>query len=205
MKTPILLSLLLACFGSRSLSQQTHIENVIVEWPEESLNLPVKHFDRLKTSKSIYMIQKLTAEARLCRENGRLQKSCFVQTRDQIYTGTPKGIRLWDGSARIDITTENSKLPENNITALALDKDQNLLIGTSASGMVKGYGQSIKPFKLKPIKTHNFSIVSITPDDQGFVWVLYRTGCFECFENDIPYAFFTPVPKTVTRGIPMEN
>ncbi len=159
---------------------------------------------------SLTMIEKLTADAQ---QNGRIENkiacrrpgTCTVHLGDlHTYTGSQKGITLWDGSARIEITTENSDIPENNITALAIDKDHNLLIGTYGSGMVKGYGRSIKPWKIKPIITQESCVTSINVDTQGLVWVLYQSGCFECFENDVSYAFFNRVQKTIFHGIPKD-
>ncbi len=117
--------------------------------------------------------------------------SYFIQLPDgQSYTATPIGIRMWDNYTYIRITTENSKIPENNITALALDDDDHLWIGTKKSGIVIGSGDPVKPFKIKPIQTRDQHIRSISADEHGFVWVVYENGGIECFLNGISCTYF---------------
>lgn len=117
--------------------------------------------------------------------------SNFIQLPDgQSYTGTPIGIRMWDNYTYIRITTENSKIPENNITALALDDDNHLWIGTKKSGIVIGSGDAVKPFKIKPIQTRDQNIRSISADGNGFVWVVFENGGIECFLNGISCTYF---------------
>ena len=123
--------------------------------------------------------------------------SNFVITADgQSYEGTKKGIVMWDNSAYINISTENSHLPEDHITTLALDLEENLWIGTYSSGVVKGIGDPVKPFKIRPIQTREPYIQSIYADEYGFVWIFFRNGGFECFRNGSSYVYFPqPVKK----------
>lgn len=122
--------------------------------------------------------------------------SVFVRTVDgQSYKATTKGIRMWDYSTYITISTENSHLPENNVTALALDLEENLWIGTYSSGVVKGIGDPIKPYRVRPIKTRDQNILSIYADEYGFIWIFFQNGGIECFRKDISYAYFPPRPN----------
>lgn len=115
----------------------------------------------------------------------------FIRTSDgKTYEGTKNGIKMCDGSSTIIITTENSNIPEDNITALALDKDNHLWIGTLNSGIVIGVGGCIKPYKIKPIKTRGLNIYSISTDEKGRVWVEYKNGEIECFRDGKSIAYF---------------
>jgi len=115
----------------------------------------------------------------------------FARTDDgKTYTGTKNGIIMYDGSSNIRISIENSNIPENNITALARDRDDHLWIGTYSSGIVIGIGDCIKPFKIKVVKTHDQNILAISSDGKGLVWVTFRNGGIECFLNGVSYAYF---------------
>jgi ligand-binding sensor domain-containing protein len=115
----------------------------------------------------------------------------YVRTANgQTYTGSKDGIKMWDGYANIRITTENSHIPENHISALALDEYGDLWIGTYSSGIVIGVGESVKPFKIKHIPTHDQDIFSITMVGGGLVWVTFRNGGIECFRDRISYGYF---------------
>ncbi len=120
-------------------------------------------------------------------------KNCAHTSDGKSYTGTKNGIKMCDVSSTIIISTENSNLPENNITALALDKDEHLWIGTFSSGIVIGVGACIKPYKIKPIKTRDSNIYSISVDEKGRVWVTFRNGGIECFRNGKSIAYFSKV------------
>lgn len=110
------------------------------------------------------------------------------------YTGTTKGIILWDNYTNISITTDNAHIPENNITALALDDDGQLWIGTYSSGVVIGTGHDIKPFRIEHVQTHNIYVVSIYVE-AGLVWVAYQNGGLECFINGISCRYYSPYPN----------
>jgi hypothetical protein len=117
--------------------------------------------------------------------------SNFVQLPGgQRYRGTSTGISMWDNYTYIRITTENSDIPDNNITALALDDDDNLWIGTKNAGIVIGSGRFIKPFKTTPVQTRDQHIVSISTDSRGLMWVVYENGGIECFLNGISCTYF---------------
>lgn len=119
-----------------------------------------------------------------------------VETHDgQRYVGSIKGISFWDGYSNLPFTTDNSGIPENNITALAVDDQNNLWIGTNSKGIVKGFGKSFKPYKTKTIPTHDLNIYSIVSAGNGDVWVTYQDGGFEYFQNGVSEAYF-PSPKT---------
>ncbi len=60
-----------------------------------------------------------------CRANG------------QVWIGTLNGMLEYDGYGFIVYCTENSKLPENHVTAISEDKNEDLWIGTEKSGVVK--------------------------------------------------------------------
>ena len=108
----------------------------------------------------------------------------------QTYRGTSKGIIMWDNYTIINITTENSHIPQNSITALALDEDDQLWIGTKDAGIVIGYGNPIKPFKTIPVRTRDQHITSIFSDSCGLVWVVYKHGGIECFLQGISCSYF---------------
>ena len=101
------------------------------------------------------------------------------------YEGTKNGIKMRGYSTRVNISTENSRIPENNITTLALDDRDNLWIGTYSSGIVVGTGNPIKPFRTHTITTQELHIYSISIDGAGCVWVTYKSGGMECFKNEI--------------------
>jgi ligand-binding sensor domain-containing protein len=118
--------------------------------------------------------------------------SNFVQMYDgQSYTGSKNGIIMWDNYAIIRITTDNSKIPENNITALALVDGDQLWIGTYNSGIVIGTGKDVKPFKIQAIQSHDLQVASISVDASGLVWVVYKNGGIECFLNGISCSYFS--------------
>lgn len=108
----------------------------------------------------------------------------------QTYTGSDSGILMWDNYSLIRITTDNAHLPENNITALVLDHEDQLWIGTCSSGIVIGKGVDIMPFRILPVQTHDLFIASIFAGSEGFVWVTYRNGGIECFLDGISCKYF---------------
>jgi len=117
--------------------------------------------------------------------------STFVQiTEWQSYRGTRSGIIMTDSGSAIRITTENSKIPENNITALALDQDDQLWIGTNSSGIAIGTGNDVMPFRTHPVQTRDQHIRSIAVDEAGLVWVVYKNGGIECFLDGISCSYF---------------
>jgi hypothetical protein len=119
--------------------------------------------------------------------------SNFVGMEDgQTYTGTKNGIIMWDNYSVIRITTENSKIPENNITTLALDNEDQLWIGTAGSGIVLGTGTDVKPFKIQVIQSYDLQVVSISVDATGLVWAVYKNGGLECFLDGISCQYFSP-------------
>ncbi len=123
-------------------------------------------------------------------------KSKYVKlTNGQTYTGTIHGIIFWDNYYKITITTENSNIPEDNITALALDQDDQLWIGTNSSGIVIGTGHSVKPFKTEHVQTRHQNINSISVDAAGLVWVVYKNGSVECFLSGISCTYFPNKPN----------
>ena len=107
----------------------------------------------------------------------------------QTYTISLSGINMWDNYTNISITTDNARIPSNHITALAVDQDDQLWIGTYGAGVVIGYGPDVKPFKIQHVQTHNLFVVSIYVD-AGLVWVRYRDGGIECFLNGISCRYF---------------
>jgi|GEM_PF-3471046 len=114
-----------------------------------------------------------------------------IETREgQRYVGSNKGISVWDGYSNLSFTTDNSGIPENNVTALALDGKNNLWIGTNSKGIVKGIGNPFKPYKTKIIPTHDLEIYSIVSEESGDIWVTYRDGSFEYFQNGLSKAYF---------------
>lgn len=108
----------------------------------------------------------------------------------RIYTGKREGIKMQDASSSILISKDNADIPENNVSALALDRNHHLWIGTYSSGVVIGIGKDIKPFKIKLVKTRELKVFSISVDENGLVWVTYRNGGIECFKDDISYAYY---------------
>ena len=111
----------------------------------------------------------------------------------QTYIGTKNGIRLDAYLLNIWITTDNSHIPEDHVTAMALDDHNNLWIGTYSAGIVIGIGKHIKPYKSRAVQTHDLDIANIFCAG-GHVWVTYRNGGYECFQNEISIAYF-PSPS----------
>lgn len=134
----------------------------------------------------------------LSQKNSPLVKKApttFVEDRNgRTYKATKNGILMSGSLTSMLITDDSANIPENNITALELDNQGHLWIGTYKSGVVLGIGRSIIPFKIKAIITHENNVFSIFVDQKGFVWVVYRNGGLECFQNDVSVAYF---PKKI--------
>jgi ligand-binding sensor domain-containing protein len=105
------------------------------------------------------------------------------------YTCSKKGINIHDGSFIYRITTDNANIPEDNITALAIE-DDNLWIGTYTHGIVIGTGHTYKPYKTKIVLTHDLQIFSIVKGKHDGMWVTYRNGGYEYFLDGITFAYF---------------
>jgi hypothetical protein len=105
------------------------------------------------------------------------------------YTCSKKGINIHDGSFIYRITTDNANIPEDNITALAIE-DDNLWIGTYKHGIVIGTGHTYKPYKTKIVLTHDLQIFSIVKGKHDGMWVTYRNGGYEYFLDGITFAYF---------------
>jgi ligand-binding sensor domain-containing protein len=148
-----------------------------------------KKDQRVKLNYSVFndCSQVTRADYCLCKD----YSSNYVELPEgQTYTGTKNGILMWDNYTDIWITTENSNIPENNITALALDHDDQLWIGTKDSGIVIGTGDVVKPWRIQSVRTRDQHIVSISADVHGYVWVVYANGGIECFLNGISCTYF---------------
>ena len=147
----------------------------------------IRKNQRVKKDNSIFNDCSCVTKADYHLPNG--YTSNFVKMPNgQTYTGSKKGILMWDKYAKIQISTENSKIPENNITALALDDDQ-LWIGTKNSGIVIGIHDDVKPFRVIYVQTREQNIVSIS-NGYNYMWVVYASGGIECFLNGISCAYF---------------
>ena len=169
------------------LSSSIPVKNEIRKTPESAQDSIKEDLNEDEFQRENYLI--LLAENKKLIDSGYIH---IVRTTDgKIYTATKKGIKMWDGSSTILITTENSDLPENCITGLGVDEHDCLWIGTAHSGLVKGIGKDVKPFKIKSIQTHDQNITSIYMGKHGLVLVTFRNGGFECFKDGVSHDYYS--------------
>ena len=69
----------------------------------------------------------------------------------QTYIGTRKGILFWDNFAFFLYNTENTDLPENDISSLKLDHKQDLWVKTRNCGLMKAIGHCVKLFRMHKV------------------------------------------------------
>ncbi len=55
---------------------------------------------------------------------------------DKVWIGSPSGLQLWSSANPGSLLTEADGLPANNITALCLDENRNLLVGTEKGAAI---------------------------------------------------------------------
>jgi len=196
MKTYLLkLALLFTTLSTSLIAQEEYPLLKLLESQEDSIQtrqIPRSYHN--KKDQRVKMNQWVFNDcSRVIRADYRLPKdysSNYVELLNgHTYTGSKAGIKMWDNYADIWITTENSNIPENNITALALDDDDHLWIGTKSSGIVIGTGDDVKPWKIQSVQTRDQHIKSISTG-YGCVWVVFANGGIECFLNGISCAYF---------------
>jgi len=106
-------------------------------------------------------------------------RSISAKTMVQSNKSTKVNMTLQDTSIWVDYTTRNSSLPNNNITTLAIDKDNKLWAGTINKGIV-----IIKGNKWEFLNTNNSLIPSdrirvIEVDENNSIWIGTDDGLVE--------------------------
>jgi ligand-binding sensor domain-containing protein len=96
-----------------------------------------------------------------CRKNG------------DTWIATPKGILRYDRYAFLTITTENSELPENNITSITEDVNENLWVGTREKGLVKICGNKFMVYTAQNSNLLCDSIYSLGADGNGNLKIVF--------------------------------
>lgn len=62
----------------------------------------------------------------------------LARSGDSVWIGSPVGLQLWNDNKPGMLLTEKDGLPSANITALCLDENNNLLIGTEKGAAILG-------------------------------------------------------------------
>jgi ligand-binding sensor domain-containing protein len=97
--------------------------------------------------------------------------SAIAVTADgNVFVATEKGIFRFDGYAYLVINNENSNLPETGITSLAVDKNDNLWVGTNNKGLVIMNNYKCRFFNTTNSALTNNHITAVKSDASGNVF-----------------------------------
>ncbi len=99
------------------------------------------------------------------------------------FIGTQKGILIWDNQSFHLMNIQSINFSCLNITALAVDRNEDVWIGSPSAGLVKSTGGIKKLLNIHPVQTCDKNIYSITIDPKGCVWVAFRNGIIEYFQQ----------------------
>ena len=88
--------------------------------------------------------------------------------------GTVGGIAKFDGKLWTQFTKNNSDLPDNNITAIAFDLEDNTWIGMRDSGLVILKNDVFSKIRGPLQFIEKGEVKNILTDQKGNVWVLFR-------------------------------
>lgn len=116
--------------------------------------------------------------------------SVVLDGNERVYLGTHQGVYVLRGSQIIEHFSTENGLPNNAITALLIDEEGALWIGT-ANGLVRYHEKKIKVFTTEDGLSGNF-ITDVLKDRDRNVWVgtqrglsRYSNGKWESFrQND---------------------
>lgn len=115
--------------------------------------------------------------------------SLLFTTDGKWYVGTIHGLVQRRINGFRTVNADNYILDDTHITALGEDKFGRMWIGTEHSGLVKSSDYTPRSYFVQPITFPNQKICSITADTMGAVWIGYRCGAYECFQNNISYNY----------------
>jgi len=93
-------------------------------------------------------------------------------------------VALEDTTTWVTFTTKNSLLPENFLTALAIDFDDNLWIGTATSGIAKFDGKNWTIINKSNSNLPNDEITAMVCDDFGKIWMGTSAGVARYDDGD---------------------
>jgi len=124
--------------------------------------------------------RKASAFASFGSEAGLRQNSVTAVAEDRhgfIWIGTQDGLHRFDGSRFEVFSTENSSLPGSFISALCLDGNGRLWVGTLHGGLALYQGgETFRSFSANESPLYENSILSLFPRRAGGIWVLMPHG-----------------------------
>jgi hypothetical protein len=92
----------------------------------------------------------------------------------KVYFATSGGgLTIFDGAARQTLNTANSAIPSNYLTAVAVDRQNRVWVGTYGAGVARLDGASWTHFKLA-----NNYVNALALDAKGHPWVATNDGAF---------------------------
>ncbi len=95
-------------------------------------------------------------------------------TGDKLYFATNGGgLTYFDGATRKTYTTSNSAIPSDYVSAVAIDKQKRVWIGTTNAGVARLENDQWTKFSLA-----NNYINALAIDSAGNVWVATSDGAF---------------------------
>lgn len=106
-------------------------------------------------------------------------RPAYVRTIVESNRETKVILTLQDTSIWVDYTTKNSELPSNNITALAVDLDNRVWVGTALEGLVTIKGSNWEFINKSNSNLPSDSIRVINVDKQNTIWIGTSEGLVE--------------------------
>jgi ligand-binding sensor domain-containing protein len=107
-----------------------------------------------------------------------------------IWLGTDKGLLMYDGSSLNLVFTEDNGLPNNVVSALFLDSQKRLWIGTFGGQTVAWISPS---GKIHPLSLRNGAIgtyvMDICEDNRGDLWFAAWDGGLIRYDGVVPHSF----------------
>jgi len=110
---------------------------------------------------------------------------CLVEEGKYLWVGTDRGlVKLNKSTGEFIVFDEwNSKLPDNNVTAIAIDEQGNKWIGTNGGGLAKFDGANWTVYNTSNSGLPDNDVYVIAIDGQGNKWIgtdgglaVYREG-----------------------------
>jgi hypothetical protein len=108
--------------------------------------------------------------------------------------GTQKGVVQCDNKTNFLLHRLYLNLPDHHITALTVDSNDDIWMGTANGGLLKSSGEKKNTLNLHAVHTRNKNIFSLSVDPQGSVWVVFQNGVIEYFQKGN-----TPATRTIPQ------
>jgi len=110
-----------------------------------------------------------------------------ISTKIAVESNLTKSISLalQDTSVWVDFTEKNSNLPTSNITTLAVDKNNNLWVGTADEGLVRIKGNKWEWINKSNSALPTDSIRIIKVDNNNSIWIGTFKGLVEYRNNSV--------------------